>query len=95
MEKIWLVKHEGLIEDGLTYFDVVPCKDFESAKKVFDKKVDYILNKNRHFGGFTHEQREEKGFECHDEGDGRFLILDKNEDFYEDVWMVEKTIVAG
>lgn len=90
MAKIWLVTQESNI-DGEILFNIVPCSCEETAKKVFEKEIDTILNESYHFGGYTKEEREEM-FEIEDDGDGRFFISDPSDSYYEDILMYEKDI---
>ena len=90
MEKIWLVTQESMV-DGEVLFNVIPCNSFETAKVIFEKEIDTILNESHHFGGHTAEEREEM-FEIQDEGDGTFYINDPCDSYYEHIQMYEKEI---
>ena len=91
IEKIWLVTQESNV-DGEILFNVVPCKDFKTAKREFEREIGMILGESHQFGGYTHAEREEM-FEVEDDGDGHFYINDPYDDYYEDINIEEKQIL--
>ena len=80
--KVFLVKQESNC-DGEVLFNVTPCKDMETAKKVMEDEVKTLLTESYHYNGiFTIEHYEE-----------RFFISDNCDDYYEKITIEEKEIV--
>ena len=80
--KVFLVKQESKC-DGEVLFNVTPCKDMETAKKVMEDEVKTLLTESYNYNGiFTIEHYEE-----------RFFISDNCDDYYEEITIEEKEIV--
>lgn len=84
--KVFLVKQESNY-DGELFFNVTPCKDMETAKKVMEDKVKTVLTELPHYKGidncdFTLEYDEE-----------RFFIIDNCDVYYEEITIEENEIV--
>lgn len=80
---VFLVQQESNV-DGDVVFDVTPCKDRETAEKLFNEKIKSIRSE----GHFDHEDED---FTV-SEAEGHYFITDECDDYYEDI-TIEKAKV--
>ena len=58
--KVFLVKQESNC-DGEILFNVTPCKDMETAKKVMEDEVKNLLTESVHYHGIDIDNVDENG----------------------------------
>jgi hypothetical protein len=91
MEKIYLVCLESNV-DGDIIFHVTPCGTFEKAKEILKTERDFTLNESVHYSEYTLEElKNNEEFEFIDE-ECHFLVLDYNDDYWEDYYIEERQI---
>ena len=81
---VFLVQQESNV-DGNVIFDVTPCKDRETAEKLFNEKIKTIRSK----GHFDHE---DEYFTVSEEED-HYFITDGCDDYYEDITIVKSKVL--
>ena len=86
---IWLFTQESNV-DGEINFNVIPCKDKETAIKLMNEEVSRILNESYHYSGYCDSEFEES-FDI-DKTDESYFIYDRTDDYYEDLKIFEKEI---
>ena len=86
---IWLFTQESNV-DGEIIFNVIPCKDKETAKKLMNQEVSTLLNESHHYSGYCDSEFEES-FEI-EKTDESYFINDRTDDYYEDLKIFEKEI---
>ena len=89
MEKIWIVLQESNV-DGELIIDATPCESLELAKEVLKEEKEYILNESFHYSRMSDEDMKEMEIE---ESDTSYYINDPCDDYYEDIKIIEKTII--
>lgn len=90
--KVFLVKQESNC-DGEILFNVTPCKDMETAKKVMEDEVKTLLTKSVHYNGIDIDNVDENGDFTVERDEERFFINDNCDDYYEEITIEEKEIV--
>lgn len=88
MEKVWIMTQESNV-DGEIYFNVVVCKDEETAFCEMAEEREWIKNDSHHFKGYDPND-ENLTIE---ENDHRFFIMDNSDDYYEEIKIFEKEII--
>jgi hypothetical protein len=89
MDKIWIVLQESNV-DGELIIDATPCESLELAKVVLKDEKNFILNETYHFSNLSDSDMEEMEIE---ETDTSYYINDPCDDYYEDIKIIEKTII--
>lgn len=89
MDKIWIVLQESNV-DGELIIDATPCESLELAKEVLKEEKEYILNESFHYSRMSDEDMKEMEIE---ESDTSYYINDPCDDYYEDIKIIEKTII--
>ena len=89
MDKIWIVLQESNV-DGELIIDATPCESLKLAKEVLKEEKEYILNESFHFSRMSDSDMEEMEIE---ESDTSYYINDPCDDYYEDIKIIEKTII--
>jgi hypothetical protein len=89
MDKIWIVLQESNV-DGEIIIDATPCESLKLAKEVLKEEKEYILNESFHFSRMSDSDMEEMEIE---ESDTSYYINDPCDDYYEDIKIIEKTII--
>lgn len=90
--KVFLVKQESNY-DGELFFNVTPCKDMETAKKVMEDKVKTVLTESAHYKGIDIDNAVEDGDFTVEHDEERFFIIDNCDVYYEEITIEEKEIV--
>ena len=90
--KVFLVKQESNC-DGEVLFNVTPCKDMETAKKVMEDEVKTLLTESYHYNGIDIDNADKSGDFTIEHYDERFFISDNCDDYYEEITIEEKEIV--
>lgn len=90
MEKVFILIQESNC-DGEILFNVTPCEDKETARKLMNEEVSRILNESYHYSGYCDSEFEES-FDI-DKTEDSYFIYDRTDDYYEDLKIVEKKIV--
>lgn len=90
--KVFLVKQESNC-DGEILFNVTPCKDMETAKKVMEDEVKTLLTGSVHYNGIDIDNVDENGDFTVERDEERFFINDNCDDYYEEITIEEKEIV--
>ena len=90
--KVFLVKQESNC-DGEILFNVTPCKDMETAKKVMEYEVKTLLTESVHYNGIDIDNVDENGDFTVERDEERFFINDNCDDYYEEITIEEKEIV--
>ena len=90
--KVFLVKQESKC-DGEVLFNVTPCKDMETAKKVMEDEVKTLLTESVHYNGIDIDKADENGDFTVERDEKRFFINDNYDDYYEEITIEEKEIV--
>jgi hypothetical protein len=85
LQKAYIVRQESNV-DGEIIFDTVPCRNYETAKRVLQGKKEYVLKETKHFGGCDLDE-----FDV-EEGEDRFYINDPCDDYYEEIEIIEYNI---
>ena len=88
MDKIWIVLQESNV-DGELLIDATPCESLELAKEVLKEEKEYVL-KESHFSRLSDDDMKEMEIE---ETDTSYYIDDPCDDYYEDIKIIEKTII--
>ncbi len=87
-EKVWVVKQESNC-DGEYLFNVVVCKDYETARKVMGKEVHTLLTEAKpYLGAFDYilgdkEADDDCPYSWENENDDSFYISVINDDYHE------------
>jgi len=89
MDKIWIVLQESNV-DGEIIIAATPCENLKVAKEVLEEEKEYILNESLHYARMSDEDMKEMEIE---ETDTRYYINDPYDDYYEDIKIIEKTII--
>ena len=87
-EKVWVFTQESNV-DGEIHFNVIVCKDRETAVQTMEKEKEWIRKESHHFRGYDPNSDD---FEI-EESDDRFYINDPSDDYYEELQIEEKEIV--
>lgn len=87
-KKVWVFTQESNV-DGEIYFNVVVCKNKETAVETMKKEKEWIRNESHHFRGYDAEGED---FEI-EENDHRFYINDPSDDYYELLTIEKKEII--
>ena len=90
--KVFLVKQESNC-DGEVLFNVTPCKDMETAKKVMEDEIKTLLTESCHYNGIDIDNADKNGDFTIEHYDERFFISDNCDDYYEKITIEEKEIV--
>lgn len=90
MEKVFILIQESNC-DGEILFNVTPCEDKETARKLMNEEVSRLLNESHHYSGYCDSEFEES-FEIEKTEDS-YYINDMTDDYYEDLKIIEKEIV--
>lgn len=90
--KVFLVKQESNC-DGEILFNVTPCKDMETAKKVMEDEVKTLLTESVHYNGIDIDKADENSDFTVERDEKRFFINDNCDDYYEEITIEEKEIV--
>ena len=90
--KVFLVKQESNC-DGEILFNVAPCKDMETAKKVMDDEVKTLLTESAHYNGIDIDNADKDGDFTIEYDEEHFFIIDNCDDYYEEITIEEKEIV--
>jgi hypothetical protein len=90
MEKIYIIVQESNV-DGEIYIGVTPCKTKKTAKELLKEEKERILNKSGHFGRKNNTEEDFEAFEV-EETETKFYINDPCDDYYEDVYIVERVL---
>ena len=90
--KVFLVKQESNC-DGEILFNVTPCKDMETAKKVMDDEVKTLLTESAHYNGIDIDNADKDGDFTVEYDEERFFIIDNCDAYYEEITIEEKEIV--
>ena len=90
--KVFLVKQESNC-DGEILFNVTPCKDMETAKKVMEDEVKTLLTESVHYNGIDIDNVDENGDFTVERDEERFFIIDNCDDYYEEITIEKKEIV--
>ena len=90
--KVFLVKQESNC-DGEILFNVTPCKDMETAKKVMEDEVKTLLTESVHYNGIDIDNVDENGDFTVERDEERFFINDNCDDYYGEITIEEKEIV--
>ena len=77
--KVFLVKQESNC-DGEILFNVTPCKDMETAKKVMEDEVKTLLTESVHYNGIDIDNDDENGDFTVERDEERFFIIDNSDD---------------
>ena len=88
---IWLFTQESNV-DGEIHFNVVPCKDKETALRVFKKEKKWVLKESLHYSKFTKEELANEDDFTIEETDNRYFIMDNCDDYWEELEIEEKEI---
>ena len=72
--KVFLVKQESNC-DGEILFNVTPCKDMETAKKVMEDEVKTLLTESVHYNGIDIDNVDENGDFTVEYDDERYFIF--------------------
>lgn len=84
--KIYVVKSEVNV-DGEIFFDAIPCKTEEAAKRVFENEKENVFKKGYHFSILEKDE-----YEIEDEPN-HYFINDLSDDYYCEFLIIEKTLI--
>lgn len=88
--KIYIFVQESNV-DGEILFNSTPCSTREIARRLLKEEKDYLLHSGEtHYSRFSDNL--EEYFEI-EETEDTYYINDLTDDYYEDLWIVEKDLV--
>lgn len=90
MEKIYIVVQESNV-DGEIFINVTPCKTRKTSRELLKETKETILNESGHFCKKNNTEDDFKAYEI-EEKETKFFILDPCDDYYEDVYIVERVL---
>lgn len=96
-EKVWVVKQESNC-DGEYLFNVVVCKDYETARRVMGKEIHTLLTEAKpYLGAFDYilgdkEADDDCPYSWENENDDSFYINVINDDYHEIITIDEVEI---
>lgn len=90
--KVFLVKQESNC-DGEMLFNVTPCKDIETAKKVMEEEINTLMTESVHYKGIDLDNVDKCGDFIVERDDERFFISDNCDDYYEEISIEEKEVL--
>lgn len=89
MEKIYILVQESNV-DGNVFFNVTPCKTKKTAKELLKEEKERIFN-DGHFSKNNNTEEDMLEYEV-EETETKFYINDPCDDYYEDVYIVERVL---
>lgn len=89
MEKIWILTQESCV-NGETLFNVIPCKDFKTAKEIMDNEIKTLLSERPY--NFETEQELNEYCTIKREDEHFYIALNYYDNYYEDLTIEEKQV---
>ena len=88
MEKIWILTQESCV-NGKKLFNVIPCKDFKTAKEMMDNEIKTLLSERPY--NFETEQKLNEYCTIERENEYFYMALN-DDDYYEYLTIEEKQV---